>query len=163
MQRFRMHRSVIAVLVLFAMLLQGTWVLAGTTGEITGTLIDTSSKKPIAGAKVTAISPSQNASATTDAQGRFTFLNLAPETYSISMDVKGYQGTTLSGVTVQPDQVQTLALTAATSLQTIGHTTARAASDIVKAGQTADVYSVSAAQAAAAGPRGGGGGRGQHH
>jgi hypothetical protein len=157
MQRFRMHRSVIAVLVLFAMLLQGTWVLAGTTGEITGTLIDTSSKKPIAGAKVTAISPSQNASATTDGQGRFSFLSLAPDTYAISVDAKGYQGTTLSGITVQADQVQTLALTGSASLQTIGRTSARATSDVVKAGETADVYSISAAQAAAAAPLGGGG------
>jgi hypothetical protein len=139
------------------MLLQGTWVLAGTTGEITGTVTDASSKKPIAGATVTAVSPSQHASATTDAQGRFTFLSLAPDTYSISMDVKGYQSTTLSGVTVQSDQVQNLALTGTTSLQTIGHTTARAASDVIKPGQTADVYSVSAAQAAAAAPLGGGG------
>jgi hypothetical protein len=157
MHRLRLHRSVAAVLVLLAMLLQGTWVLAGTTGQITGTVTDTSSNKPIAGAKVTALSPSQNASVSTDGQGRFTFLSLAPDTYSISVDAKGHQGTTLSGVTVQADQVQTLSLSASPALQTIGHTTVRANSDVIKPGQTADVYSVSAAQAAAAAPLGGGG------
>jgi hypothetical protein len=157
MHRIRLHRSVVAVLVLFAMLCQGTWVLAGTTGEITGTTTDSSSGKAIVGARVSAVSPSQNVRTTTDGQGRFTFLNLAPDTYAISVDAKGYQGTTLNGVTVQADQVQTLALTAAPAIQTIGHTTSRAASDVIKPGQTADVYSVSSAQAALAAPLGGGG------
>ena len=157
MHRFRLHRFVVAVAVILGMLLQGTWVLAGTTGQITGTLNDSSSHKAIAGAKVSAISPSQAASSTTDSQGRFTFLSLAPDTYSIAVDVKGYQSSTLNGITVQADQTQTLALTAAPSLQTIGRTQSRAASDVVKAGQTADVYSISAAQASAATALGGGG------
>ena len=157
MHRFRLHRFVVAVAVMLGMLLQGTWVLAGTTGQITGTLNDTSSHKAIAGAKVSAISPSQAASATTDSQGRFTFLSLAPDTYSISVDVTGYQSSTLNGITVQADQTQTLALTAAPSLQTIGRTQSRAASDVIKAGQTADVYSISSAQASAASALGGGG------
>jgi len=157
MHRLRLHRSVVAMLVLFAMLCQGTWVLAGTTGEISGTATDSSTGKAIVGARVSAVSPSQNVRTTTDGQGRFTLLNLAPDTYAISIDVQGYQGTTLSGVTVQADQVQTLALTAAPSIQTIGHTTSRAASDVIKPGQTADVYSVSSAQALLAAPLGGGG------
>jgi len=157
MHRIRLHRFVVAVAVILGMLLQGTWVLAGTTGQITGTLNDSSSRKAIFGAKVSAISPSQAASVTTDSQGRFTFLSLAPDTYSISVDVTGYQSSTLNGITVQADQTQTLALTAAPSLQTIGRTQSRAASDVIKAGQTADVYSISSAQASAASALGGGG------
>ena len=157
MHRIRLHRFVVAVAVILGMLLQGTWVLAGTTGQITGTLSDSASRKAIAGAKISAISPSQAASATTDSQGRFTFLSLAPDTYAIAVDVKGYQSSTLNGITVQADQTQTLALTAAPALQTIGRTQSRAASDVIKAGQTADVYSISAAQASAAAALGGGG------
>ncbi|MFZ1017931.1 MAG: carboxypeptidase regulatory-like domain-containing protein, partial [Candidatus Cybelea sp.] len=50
---------------------------AGTTGTITGTVSDSSTRAPIAGAEVTASSPSQVAHVTSDASGRFTFLSLA--------------------------------------------------------------------------------------
>jgi hypothetical protein len=139
------------------MLGQGTWVLAGTTGEITGTLIDANSGKPLGGAQISAVSPSQSVKTRTDGQGRFSFLSLAPDTYAVGVDLSGYQGTTLNGVTVQADQTQTLALTVKPTFTQIGHVSSRAAADVIKPGQTADVYSVSAAQAAAAAPFGGGG------
>jgi hypothetical protein len=156
MRRTFSRAAVAAMLTLAFVLGQGTWVLAGTTGEITGAVTDSSTGRGIAGAHVAAASPSQSVRTTTDGQGRFTFLDLAPDTYSITVDAAGHQGTILNGVTVQADQIQTLALSAPPAIQTIGHTTSRAAADIVKAGQTADVYAVSAAQAAAAAALGGG-------
>ena len=53
----------IALLAFVAMLVQGTWVLAGTTGSISGTVMDQNGA-PVAGVRVTATSPSQNASVT---------------------------------------------------------------------------------------------------
>ena len=75
--------SLIACLTLVAMLVQGTWVLAGTTGTISGTVTDTATKQPLAGAKVSASSPSQNATVIADSQGHYTFLSLAPDTYVV--------------------------------------------------------------------------------
>jgi hypothetical protein len=60
-----------------------------------------------------------------------------------------------SGITVQADQVLNLALTQR-SLTTIGTTTSRASS-LVKAGTTADLYSISATQQDKASQFGGGG------
>ena len=77
-----MQRSVVAVLVLLALLLQGTWVLAGTTGSITGIVTDTVSGKPVGNATVTAASPSQAASVQTDSAGRYNFVSLSPDTYA---------------------------------------------------------------------------------
>ncbi len=57
---------------------------AGTTGSVTGTVARVGGG-PIAGARVTAISPSQTLTVTTDASGRFSMLSLAPDTYTISV------------------------------------------------------------------------------
>ncbi len=50
---------------------------AGTTGVISGTAADTAGGR-LAGVRITVTSPSQVATATTDASGRFTFVSLAP-------------------------------------------------------------------------------------
>ena len=64
----RTVRSVAALAMILAFVLQETTsVLAGTTGSITGSVADANTGKPIAGARVTATSPSQSAAATTDA------------------------------------------------------------------------------------------------
>lgn len=87
MQKHRFAQSVVALIALFALILcQGTWVLAGTTGSITGTVTDKATNAPLADARVTATSPSQSATTTTDATGHFTFLSLGPVTYTLSIE-----------------------------------------------------------------------------
>ena len=152
----RMKASV-ALLVLFAMVCQGTWVLAGTTGGISGQVIDASTRTGIPNAKVTAVSPSQTASVYTDARGNYNFLSLGPDTYTVSIEKQGYDPYTQSGVTVFADQTATVNASARKSLQTIGRVTTRAAADVVRPGAVTDVYSVSAAQQSAAAALGGGG------
>ena len=73
-----------ALLLCAALLLWRQDVVAGTTGSLTGTVVDAATKAPIAGATVTATSPSQVARVTTDSAGRFTFISLAPDTFTIS-------------------------------------------------------------------------------
>jgi hypothetical protein len=123
---------------------------AATTGTIQGTVTDAVSKKPIPGVAVTAASPSGRASATTDANGFFNIYNLAPDTYTVSMTLRGYQEVVLGGITVVQDQNVSLNQTLNRSLQTIGRTTARSASNLVQPTQTADVYNVSPQQLGAA-------------
>ncbi|MGA8384100.1 MAG: carboxypeptidase-like regulatory domain-containing protein, partial [Candidatus Cybelea sp.] len=67
-----------------AFLSQGTWALAGVTGNIAGTITD-SKGAGIAGVQVQAVSPSGSRTATTDAGGHFTILSLGPDTYTISL------------------------------------------------------------------------------
>jgi Carboxypeptidase regulatory-like domain/TonB-dependent Receptor Plug Domain len=132
--------------------------LAGTTGAIVGRLVDQKSSAPISGATVTAASPSQTERSVSDANGGFRFLSLSPDTYTVTIAGTGYETLQLAGVTVQADQTQTLNRTLAQRLKTIGSTTARRASDLVRPGTTSDVYSVSGASADAAGALGGPGG-----
>jgi len=154
----RMMRFLVVFVALFAMTVgQGTWVLAaGTTGSIAGTVTDRTANTPVAGAKVTATSPSQVATTTTDASGHFTLLSLAPDTYTLSAEKAGLENVSIGGVSVQADQSITVNLVSAKELRTIGRVNARASGSLVKAGVTSDVYSINAAQQAAAAPLGGG-------
>ncbi len=66
----RSFRHIVTALVLLvAFVSQGTWALAGTTGGLTGSVVDATSSAPLAGVVVTVSSPSQTASVTTDASG----------------------------------------------------------------------------------------------
>ncbi|HET9393727.1 MAG TPA: TonB-dependent receptor [Candidatus Rubrimentiphilum sp.] len=145
MPKFRLRHAFVAILLLVAMLSQGTWALAGTTGSITGQVMDATTGKPVADATVTAVSPSQSATATTDAGGNYRFFTLAPDTYTVSATKTGYNSASQSGITVFADQSHTLSLNISPSLRTIANVTARAAGNLVKPGTTADVYSVNAA------------------
>ncbi len=131
---------------------------AGTTGGITGRVYDAQTRLPVAGALVTAASPSGSAKATTNAQGAYAMLSLAPDTYVLSVEVAGYQSFVQQGVTIQADQTQTLPLAVTKLLQTIGRTTSRSTTDLVKPGTTSDTYSIGPAAAAAGAALGGPGG-----
>jgi hypothetical protein len=140
-----MYRRVSAGLLIAALfLLTVLPALAGTTGGLRGRITDRDTHNGIAGVKVTVSSPSQTASATTDANGRFVFLSLNPDTYTLSVSPTGYDTVVQSGITVVSDQVQTAAFAAVKTLRTIGRTTSRSASSIVRPGTTNDVYSVNA-------------------
>lgn len=63
---------------------------AKTTGTLRGTVLATGGDAAIAGAKVT-LGPG-NIEVTTDEKGAFTFPDLAPGTYTVSVRAPGYQG-----------------------------------------------------------------------
>src|SRR5580698_6495856 len=101
----RSLRHVVTVLVLLvAFAGQETWALAGTTGGLTGTIVDAGTGAPVAGARVQISSPSDVAS------GHFGFLTLPPDTYTVSITKTGYQDLSLPGQSVFADSVQNLTL-----------------------------------------------------
>ena len=132
--------------------------VAGTTGGIVGRVLDAATRAPVAGARVSLASPSQQAATVTDVSGAFRFLSLAPDSYVLTVEREGYDPASVAGVTVLADQTQTVPVSATRTLRTIGRVTTRSASDLVKPGTTSDVYSVNAAGAAAASALGGPGG-----
>jgi len=139
--------------------LQGTTsVLAGTTGGISGTIIDASTQTPVAGAAVTAQSPSQTANTKSDANGRYSFISLSPDTYTVSAaGTSKYDASSVSGITVTADNTTTVNVTQPQKLKVIGAVTSRANSSLVKSGTTADVYSISATAQDKSSNLGGGG------
>ncbi len=158
MIRKSFRHVVTALVLLVAFAGQGTWALAGTTGGLTGTVVDADSGAPVSGADVTVASPSQTATRTTDAAGRFTFLVLPPDTYTITVAKSTYQSISIPGQVVFADTVQTTTVRLLHSLKTIAHVSATGAGSLVKSGTTADVYSVNAVAQKAAAVLGGGGG-----
>lgn len=135
---------------------QPAW--AGTTGSLSGTVSAQSNGAPVADAAVTVSSPSQVATTRTDARGRFVFLSLQPDTYTLTIAKNGYSPSSTSGVTIFADQTQTLAFSLQPALRTIAHVQARSTLNEVRSGTITDVYSVNPATTKAAAPIGGGGG-----
>lgn len=115
----------IAVMLLVAFASQDTWVLASVTGGLTAIVLDAETSIPIAGVQVSAISPSQTATSATDATGDFTFLTLAPDTYTITVSKSGYRSTSVVGQVVFANRVQTISLKMVKTPGTIAHVTSR--------------------------------------
>ncbi len=157
MIRRSLRHGVTAVILLVAMLSQGTWALAGVTGGLTGVAVDADTSAPVAGATVTASSPSQSATVTTDAAGHFAFLTLSPDTYTVTATKSGYQTISAPGQIVFADTVQTVTVRLVKALKTIAHVTSTGAGALVRSGTTNDVYSVNAAAIGATQALGGGG------
>jgi hypothetical protein len=157
LRKLGIGRLVLALVAILAICFSGKAAIAGSTGDITGTVVDAASGQPLAGAKVTAVSPSQIASATTGNDGRFAMLSLAPDTYTISIEQPGFDQTSESGIAVFADQTQRVEFKLQKALRTIGKITSRSNSDLVRPGAVSDSYSINASTQAAITGLGGGG------
>lgn len=109
--KWKLGRSLAAMFLGIYTCAFGASASAGTTGGIYGTLTDEDTKAPLAGAKITAKSPSQVATLTTDSGGHFSFPSLAPDTYTINSEKQGYGESTVTDVEVVADQQQTIDIT----------------------------------------------------
>ncbi|GAC1578574.1 MAG: hypothetical protein NVS3B7_12230 [Candidatus Elarobacter sp.] len=144
-----------ALVALFLTIFFAAGASAATTGSISGTILEASTNKPLQGVAVVAASPSGRGTATTDAGGFFNISGLAPDTYTVSFTLRSYDTFISNGVTLVQDQNVRIDQTLAKSLQTIGKTSVRSASNLVQPNQTADVYNVSPQQLGAAAGVGG--------
>jgi hypothetical protein len=139
----RVFRSVLVALLAVSLLpLQAG---AGTTGGIVGRVLDSATNAPIAGVTVTANAPTQSATSITDASGSYRFLSLGPDTYTLTFTKDGYEPVSQPGESVFSDVTTTLNVTMIKALKTIAHVTSASGGNLVKAGQTSDLYSVNAA------------------
>ena len=101
----------LAATILLAACSFGAAAFAGTTGGLNGVLTDADTNVALGGAKITATSPSQIATVTTDNGGHYSFPNLAPDTYTVTTSHAGYEDATTSGIEVTSDQQLTVNLT----------------------------------------------------
>src|SRR5438128_12007888 len=89
-----------AAVVLGILFAQATGVLASSTGQITGRITDATTSSPIAGAAVTAVSPSSTYKAVSGANGYYAIVNVYPDTYRVTATASGYQPNMSDGNTV---------------------------------------------------------------
>ncbi|HEY5426963.1 MAG TPA: TonB-dependent receptor, partial [Candidatus Tumulicola sp.] len=151
------QRFLRAACALLCLAVSATPVRAGTTGTVTGRVTEASANVPLAGAKVTVVSPSQSESTVTDAGGYFSFVSLAPDEYTLTVAKAGYDSVSQTGVAVLADARRTFSISVHKALATIANVTSRNSADLVRPGTTADVYSVSAKQQERLSGLGGGG------
>lgn len=146
----------IALLTLMLLALQVTWALAGTTGVLNGRVV-LQDGTGVAGAKVTVTAASGSVTTSTDSTGSFSFVSLIPDTYTVTASKNDIEPVSQPGITVIADQTQSVTLRTTRVAKVIGQVTTRAATELVKPGTTADVYSVNATTQERVATLGGGG------
>jgi hypothetical protein len=95
-----------ALALLLALMSHPSLAIADDLGGIAGIITDASTGAPIPGVQVQFNSPSQSATATTDAKGHFVVLSLPPDNYTLTLVKAGYTTQAVSGQSVYADQTQ---------------------------------------------------------
>ena len=139
-------RALIAFVIfagMFASIVSPAFAAGAQSGDLQGH-ITTAAGAAIAGATVTAASPTGSYNSKTDASGYFRIIGMNVDTYTISISSPGYETLVLRGVTLEGDQAvnvgtQTLSKTTAV----IGRTTGRSPSSVFQPAQTTDSYTIS--------------------
>jgi outer membrane receptor protein involved in Fe transport len=96
--RGRAARAILGLCVLMCAFPSEVW--AGTTGKIAGRVLDTK-KQPLAGVNIAI--PALRLGAATDAEGRFTILQVPPGSWELHVSLLSYRPVTLQGVQVSAD------------------------------------------------------------
>jgi hypothetical protein len=115
----------------------------GQTGILAGIVTDNATKQPIAGATISAASPTGSYSGKTAANGSFTIVGVNVDSYTVSVSAAGYDTYVLRGASVNGDQTLNLALVLSKTSAVIGRVAARSASGAFQPNQTVDSYTIS--------------------
>ena len=138
--------SLLAVAIL-ALTAPSAFAAGGVYGTLSGTVLDSTTRAPISGASVTAKSPSNSYSATTDGSGHFTILGVGVDTYLISATAPGHDTVNVPGVTVFGDQTNSVGtISLEPHLATIARVTSRSVSSAYQPTQTTDQYTINQSQ-----------------
>jgi Carboxypeptidase regulatory-like domain len=141
--------ALIAAAFLFMLPMAPAHAAGGQVGSLGGTVLDSQTKAPVAGATVSAISPSASYTATTDARGFFSFIGMTVDTYTITITDKaaGYDPLSIPGVSLIGDQSVNMGnISYSKHLKVIANTNARSAGGAFQPSQTIDSYTITSAQ-----------------
>jgi len=97
------------LLISSVILLLTSWIFAGTTGKISGQVLEKNSNEPIPGVNV--IIEGLPLGASTDVDGYFFILNIPPGNYKISAQMIGYSTQIIEDVKVTADLTSRLSFT----------------------------------------------------
>ncbi|MFY9718104.1 MAG: carboxypeptidase-like regulatory domain-containing protein, partial [Candidatus Cybelea sp.] len=145
----RKSSRVLGVVFVFALSFQNAGAAELVTGEILGT-VSTTTRAPIANARIRALAPSGRYTATTDASGRFTILGVAPDTYVVSVEADGFEPVNATLV-ILPGEHERLAVVLLAKLKEIAKVEAKGEAFAI--GSTSDVFTVQGEQARAGTPQ----------
>lgn len=154
MSSFHGKQSARTILHLFAALFITSLLLvqtcapafAGTTGILSGTATDSATQAPLSGVQVVALAPTGRYTAITNSSGFYSIAGMAPDTYSVSFNLTGYEPVSIPGQNVFADLTTTVSTTLVKSLRTIAHVTSRSAGGAFQPNQPVNTYSVTQKQ-----------------
>src|SRR5579864_5927382 len=135
--------SMAAMLSMMLIPFSPAFAAGGVQGNLTGSVIDATSGRPIADVRVSALSPSGSFNGTSDAGGHFTLLGLPADTYTVSFTKTGYDSISQPGVVVFGDETDSVGTIRMNSLRVIGHAVSRARNGAFQPTQTQDVTTIS--------------------
>ncbi|HEY9180999.1 MAG TPA: TonB-dependent receptor, partial [Candidatus Baltobacteraceae bacterium] len=115
----------------------------GLYGSLNGTVVDSESHAPIAGAQVTAQSPTGRYTAVTDGRGVFSIVGMGVDTYTVIIQEANHETLNVPGVVVFGDQTNSIGtVSLAPKLKTIVRVTSRSVASAYQPQQTTDQYTV---------------------
>ncbi|MBC5799002.1 MAG: TonB-dependent receptor [Candidatus Eremiobacteraeota bacterium] len=130
-------------LVFVAVSVLPSFAAGGQKGNVNGQIVDATTGAPVANARITIAAPSGRQEATTDSKGRFSFLGVVVDTYTLSVEAQGYTPFSQSGLTVIGDQnLEVGQLKVSKQLRTIARTTTRSIASAFQPNQTVDSVTV---------------------
>jgi hypothetical protein len=133
-----------AVVCTFLLFPSAASAAGGQTGNLSGTVVDVQTTAPLVGALISVASPSASFSAKSDAHGYFAIVGVPVDTYTISVQMQGYETETERGVTVMGDQTLNLRTIALHKLlRTIGKVSSRPKNSAFQPTQTEDSVTIS--------------------
>ena len=100
------HLKLLFVTILFFIITVCTNSFAGTTGKISGKIIDSSNGEPLIGANVIIMGTTLGAA--TDFDGNFFIINIPPGKYEVKASIIGYNAVLIQNVKVSVDQTTKL-------------------------------------------------------
>ena len=126
------------------LLLCACGALAGTTGKISGKIVDAQTKEGLAGVNVLIVGTTMGGAS--DVDGEYFILNIPPGTYSLKASAVGYTPVTVGSVNVTVDQTTRITFTLQSTAVEVGEVTVTASRPIVQRDLTSTVSSVSSEQ-----------------
>lgn len=140
-------RSIAIAIAIVAFALDATLpasAAGGQYGILSGTVVDAKTRQPVAGARITAASPSGTFHAVTGANGQFIIDGVTVDSYLVTVEYQGYDALQLNGVSIIGDQTDNVGnLVISRTLRTIGKVAAHSTSSAFQPTQTTDSFTLS--------------------
>jgi outer membrane receptor protein involved in Fe transport len=133
----------VALFSLVIIYLLGQLVWSGTTGKISGVVIDDGDKQPLPGATVQVVGT--NLGTYTKVNGSYVILNVPPGTYDLKFSFVGYQEILVKGIEISADVTTTMDAKMKATAVELPTEIVRATKPTIEKGETANLRRISSA------------------
>ncbi len=130
----------IVLMIFLSLIVYVSSIIAGTTGKISGRIIDKETKEPLIGVNV--VVKGTTLGATTDADGYYVILHVPPGNQTIIASMVGYSTVTVSDIEVRIDQTSNVDIEMVSEAVELGTITITAERKLIKRDVSTSVAAV---------------------